>query len=77
MIWVSDSDWQKLAVVLVNRNIWELIDDEIAEMNGRKEMDDLSWIAKVGNDRNTDSQCFIMNIKVSSLTQSIIVNDMS
>ena len=37
MIWASGEDWQKLAVVLVDRNICELIEfDEIAEVTGRK-----------------------------------------
>ena len=57
MIWASDEDWQKLAVVLVDRNICELIEfDERAEVNGRKVLGGLMGVAKVGNDRNTRPQ---------------------
>ena len=76
-IWGSDADRQKLAVVLVNRNICELIEfDETAEVNGRKVLGGLMAVAKAGDDRNTIPQRLIMNIKVSNWAQNIIAGDM-
>ena len=57
MLWVSDAGWQKLAVVLVNRKICELIEsDKVAEVNGRKVLGGVMEVAKAGNDRNTGPQ---------------------
>ena len=73
MIWASDEDWQKLAVDLVDRNNWELIEfDEIAEVNGRKVLGGLMVAAKAGYDRNTGPQRLIMN----NWAQNVITGDM-
>ena len=76
-IWASDADWQELAVVLVNRNICELIEfNDIAEVNGWKVLGGLMGVANAGNDRNTGPQRLIMNIKVPNWAQNVIAGDM-
>ena len=76
-IWASDADWQELAVLLVNRNICDLIEfNDKAEVNGQKVLGGLMGVAKAGNDRNTGPQRLIMNIKVSDWAQNVIAGDM-
>ena len=67
-IWASDADWQELAVVLVNRNICELIEfNDIAEVNGWKVLGGLMGVANAGNDRNTGPQRLIMKHQSAQL----------
>ena len=77
MIWASDADREKLAVVVVNRNISELMEcDEVAEVNGRKVLGGLMGVAKAGDNRNIGPQRLIMNINVTHRAQNIIAGDM-
>ena len=77
MIWASDTDWQELAVILVKRNICELVEfNEIAEVNGRKMLGDLIGVAKGGNDREHLLPASHHEHQGTQLDQHVISGDM-